>query len=109
MTAALLASAAKDHEAPAHQPAQSLKLPTQGSDEKPQAQYQSASSHPAPSVKSLSVGMQQQQTAAEVAAAAGMVAAAAALQVIQSAGEEVQAQLQVLLGHLSPLCLLCIC
>ena len=38
---------------------------------------------------------QQQQTAAEVAAAAGVVAAAAALQVIQAAGEQVEAQLQV--------------
>ncbi len=37
-----------------------------------------------------------QQTAVDVAIAAGAVAAAAALQVIQAAGKEVQAQLQVL-------------
>ena len=41
------------------------------------------------------VNDQQQQTAAQVAAAAGVVAAAAALQVIQAAGEHVEAQLQV--------------
>lgn len=48
---------------------------------------------------------QQQQTAAEVAAAAGVVAAAAALQVIQAAGEQVEAQLQVHI--MCPWCTLC--
>ena len=42
---------------------------------------------------------QHQQTAADVAAAAGAVAATAAFQVIQAAGKEVQAQLQVLNFH----------
>jgi hypothetical protein len=46
------------------------------------------------------VDSQQQQTAADVAAAAGAVAATAAFQVIQAAGKEVQAQLQVLNSHL---------
>lgn len=42
---------------------------------------------------------QHQQTAADVAAAAAAVAATAAFQVIQAAGKEVQAQLQVLNLH----------
>jgi len=46
------------------------------------------------------VDSQHQQTAADVAAAAGAVAATAAFQVIQAAGKEVQAQLQVLFPHL---------
>jgi len=50
------------------------------------------------------VDSQQQQTAADVAAAAGAVAATAAFQVIQAAGKEVQAQLQVLNSPLRPTC-----
>jgi len=46
------------------------------------------------------VDSQHQQTAADVAAAAGAVAATAAVQVIQAAGKEVQAQLQVLNPYL---------
>ena len=42
------------------------------------------------------------QAAADVAAAAGAIAAAAALQVIQAAGKQVQAQLQV---HVAPISL----
>ena len=58
-------------------------------------QLQSVSSHAATSAKSRSSAGHQQQSAADVAAAAGIVAATAALQVVQSATEEVQAELQV--------------
>jgi len=60
------------------------------------AQVQGPSSQPYTAIRSKPVDSQHQQTAADVAAAAGAVAATAAFQVIQAAGKEVQAQLQVL-------------
>lgn len=64
------------------------------------AQVEGASSQPCTATRSKHVDSQHRQTAADVAAAAGAVAATAAFQVIQAAGKEVQAQLQVLSPHL---------
>lgn len=60
------------------------------------AQVEGPRSQPCTATRSKPVDSQHQQTAADVAAAAGAVAATAAFQVIQAAGKEVQAQLQVL-------------
>lgn len=64
------------------------------------AQVEGLSSQPCTATRGKRVDSQHQQTAADVAAAAGAVAATAAFQVIQAAGKEVQAQLQVLPPHL---------
>ena len=91
----LLISVATNSSAQATPVRQKLKSIAQASDEALPTRNQSASSHATASEGSHNTNTQQDQTAAEVAAAAGMVAAAAALQVIQSAGPEVEAQLQV--------------
>lgn len=65
-------------------------------------QRQSVSSHAASPVASHSSAAHQQQSAGDVAAAAGFAAAAAALQVLQSATKEVQAELQVPSLHRQP-------